>query len=174
MTHKFPHVPSIKSFLHVSALSKRSLRFSWTCTSMISGRGPAADPQSLTTSESAQSCPSGVSARRATGGWKEHRTATGPWCPHCAWLLGSWDGCLGSAFSTSVGLGSNLISYSDSTGTLVQGKRPDRGNWHEGRYRSRVEWEKYMSSQWKGFWFTTRLWASDSISLPQRLISEVR
>ena len=39
-----------------------------------------------------------------------------PDAPHCAWLLGSWEGCLGSAFSTSVGLGSNLISYSDSQG----------------------------------------------------------
>lgn len=132
-------------------------------------RGPATDPQGLATSESAESCPSGVSAHRATSRWKEHGTATGPWCPTLCLTPGELRGVFGVCFSTSVGPGSN----SDSTGTLVKGKRPDRGNWHEGRYRSRVEWEKHMSSRWKGSWFTVRLWASDSISLPQRLISEV-
>ena len=78
--------------------SARGACFSWTRTSMISGRGPAADPQGLTTSESAESCPSGVSAHRATGGWKEHRTATGPWCPTLCLTPGELRGVFGVCF----------------------------------------------------------------------------
>ena len=41
MTHTFSHVPSIKPSLHFSAFGRRSLRFSWTCASVISAQRPS-------------------------------------------------------------------------------------------------------------------------------------
>lgn len=177
MTHKVSHIPSIKPFLHVSVLSRRSLmllvNMCFFCDLCPEAQPLILKAWPLRSLQRAALLGSQHTETLVDGGSTEQPLV--PDAPHHAWLLGSWERCLGSVFSTSVGLGSNLISYSDSIGTLlVQGKRPDCGNWHERRCRSRVEWDKHMSSQWKGSWFTRRLWASDSISLPQCLISEVR